>query len=54
MWEPENILVVSSFWHNHYDDWYWQEGKEDEDCWHGSKDDEDEDEDEEEEDEDEL
>lgn len=26
MWEPENIMVVGSFWHNHYDDDYWEEG----------------------------
>ena len=31
MWEPENIMVVSSFWHNHHDDWYWTEPEEDED-----------------------
>ena len=28
MWEPENIMVVSSYWQNHNDDWYWQEGEE--------------------------
>lgn len=31
MWEPENILVASQEWHNHHDDWYWQEGDEDDD-----------------------
>ena len=27
MFEPENIMVVGSFWHNHYDDDYWDEGE---------------------------
>ena len=30
MWEPENRMVVSSFWYDHHDDWYWSFDDDDE------------------------